>query len=171
MQGTKIAATFFVPVTEKPCKNRKVFSGAVVVVTDKKIRMRNTVIQSNLHGYLDYTYAPLVWAAPKIFRFENSRKATTLCKIVSGATVGYSLLTNYKLGAVKLVPYKTHAAIDLAAGVFNVAAPWLLGVQKNKSARNTLLVMGVTGIVVGVLSLLRNNKVPKKLTVNNEHWG
>jgi hypothetical protein len=116
--------------------------------------MKFNGIPPQAHGYLDYSYAPLVWLAPKLAGFENDKASVQWCRAVSLVTIGYSLLTNYPLGAVKKIPYKAHAVVDLAAGLFNLAAPWLLKIEKDKAARNTLLAMGAVGVVVGILSLM-----------------
>jgi hypothetical protein len=111
-------------------------------------------ISPKVHGFLDYSYAPLAFLAPKLAGFQDDKAAVRLCQIVGLATLGYSLLTNYQFGAVKKLPYKAHATIDVVAGAFNLASPWILKVQKDKAARNTLLVLGAVSLVAGVLSLL-----------------
>lgn len=111
-------------------------------------------IKRSQHGIADYVYAPLVWMAPKIAGFYLLPQATLACRAASVGALTYSLLTNAEWGAAKLIPYKAHLAIDLAVGVASLAAPWMLGVQKNSRARNTLLLMGAVSLVVGVLSVL-----------------
>jgi hypothetical protein len=115
--------------------------------------MKMIGIPPKAHGFLDYAYAPLVWFAPQLGGFENDKTAVTLCRIISLATIGYSLFTNYKLGAVKKIPYKTHATIDIVAGAFNLASPWILKRQKQKATRNALLMMGLTSVIAGLFSL------------------
>lgn len=113
-----------------------------------------------MHGFTDYTYIPLVLAAPKLVGFEEEKWASKVCYILSTTVLGYSVLTDAKWGVVKLIPYKTHAALDLSVGVIALASPMLLKTS-NKRARNTLLLMGITGIVVGTLSLIGARKVNK----------
>ncbi|HEU4471660.1 MAG TPA: hypothetical protein VFR58_11285 [Flavisolibacter sp.] len=109
-------------------------------------------ITKDKHFITDYSYAPLAWMAPKIGRFEDVKWASNLCRALSLGAVGYSLLTDAKWGAVKLIPYKTHTAIDIGVGVFTIAAPWVFKVANKPRARNTLLIMGLTSVVVGILS-------------------
>ncbi len=116
-----------------------------------------TGITKDMHGFLDYTYIPLVLAAPKLVGFEEEKWASKVCYILSTTVLGYSVLTDAKWGVVKLIPYKTHAALDLSVGVIALASPMLLKTS-NKRARNTLLLMGITGIVVGTLSLIGARK-------------
>jgi hypothetical protein len=111
-------------------------------------------ITKDWHGFIDYSYVPIVLAAPKLVGFEDEKWASDFCYALSAAVLGYSLLTDAKWGALKLIPYKTHAVLDFSTGVMALAAPWLLKAASNKKARNTLLLMGISGIVVGTLSLI-----------------
>jgi hypothetical protein len=111
-------------------------------------------IKQNQHAVTDYAYVPLVLAAPRLANFEHEKRASYLVRTMALTVLAYSLATDMKASAVKVIPYKTHAALDLASGILSLAAPWVLGFSKNARARNTLLAMGVTGLIVGSLSLL-----------------
>jgi len=106
------------------------------------------------HLPIDYAYVPLVLSTPMLLDFEDKKWASNACYTV----LGYSLLTNAKWGAVKLIPYKTHAALDLAQGVAAFGAALLKQKQLSSTARNTFLVLGITGIAVGILSLIGSKK-------------
>lgn len=117
-----------------------------------------TGITRKQHGIADYAYAPLVWLAPKLAGFTMVPQATLACKAASVGALTYTLLTKAEWGAAKLIPYKAHLAVDLAVGALSLAGPWLLKVQHNKRARNTLLLMGAVSLVVGTLSLIGTRK-------------
>ena len=111
-------------------------------------------IPKNKHGLLDFTYIPLVLAAPELVGFTADSSASALCR-VSGITVlTYTLLTDAKWGVVKIIPYKVHAALDVSMGAVAVASSILREGYSGKKARNTLLAMGLISIVVGSLSLI-----------------
>ncbi|MBA9079229.1 hypothetical protein [Rufibacter quisquiliarum] len=109
-------------------------------------------ISRPLHGIADVAYIPAVASAPETVGFTEEETATTLCRAISGGTLVSALVTRAEWGAVKVMPYKAHLAIDFATSLFSLAAPWLFGFAKNEKARNTFLVMGLTGLVVGALS-------------------
>lgn len=111
-------------------------------------------IKRKQHGIADYAYAPLVWLAPRLAGFSGQREATLACKAAAAGALTYALLTDAEWGAAKVLPYKAHLGIDLAVGLASLAAPWLLKVQNNKRARNTLLLMGAVSLVVGALSVM-----------------
>ena len=121
-----------------------------------------TGITRDKHVITDYTYVPLVFAAPTLAGFEEEKTAATICRVLSVTVLGYSLLTDAEWGVVKLIPYKTHAAIDFATGLLSFAAPCLLKKTSGKAVRKratyTLLFMGVVGVVVGTLSLIGARK-------------
>lgn len=116
--------------------------------------MKITGIKSNEHGLADFAYVPLVFAAPKLAGFENNNEATVLCRAFSVSALAYSVCTDAKWGAIKLIPYKVHAALDVASGVLALGASLVPQIAKNKSARNTFIAMGLTGLIVGTLSVI-----------------
>jgi hypothetical protein len=63
-------------------------------------------------------------------------------------------LSDAKWGAIKLIPYKVHAGLDVASGVLAFGAALLPKINKDKAARNTFIAMGLTGLIVGTLSLI-----------------
>jgi hypothetical protein len=111
-------------------------------------------ITKDMHVYADYSYIPMVLLAPKLMGFETDRTSAMVCRSFAFAELGTSLLTDAKWGAIKCIPYKTHAIIDLASGVMALGAAAIKPMCENKAARNTLIVMGITGLVVGALSIL-----------------
>lgn len=111
-------------------------------------------ITKDMHVYADYSYIPMVLLAPKLMGFEDDRSSAMVCRSFAFAELGTSLLTDAKWGAIKCIPYKTHAIIDLASGVMALGAAVMRPMSENKNARNTLIAMGITGLVVGALSIL-----------------
>ena len=116
-----------------------------------------TGIKENEHWFTDYTYIPLVFAAPKLVGFKEEKQVASLCYALSAAVQSYSLLTNAKWGLIKIISYKIHAGLDFSSGLVSLAALQYIK-PKSKRARNTLLLMGFTGLVVGTLSLIGSKK-------------
>lgn len=113
-----------------------------------------TGIKKNEHGFSDYSYVPIVFMAPKIAGFEDNKRVALLCRAFAGIVLGYSLFTKAKWGAVKVIPYKTHATLDLASGVAALAVSQLEAVKEDKPAGTTFKLMGIVGLTVGILSLI-----------------
>ena len=110
------------------------------------------VILRPYHWLADYSYIPVVLAAPALVGFRHQPAATTLCRVFSGTVLLYSLCTRAEWGVVRVVPYRTHVTFDFGSGAVALAAPWVFGFAHRRRARNTFLAMGVVGLLVGVLS-------------------
>jgi hypothetical protein len=84
-------------------------------------------IDSTLHGVTDYTVgAFLMTALPRIADIEDTTSGRQIR--TSGAIhAGYSTITNYPLGALKLLPYKAHLALDAIGALALAAAPFVTG--------------------------------------------
>ena len=112
----------------------------------------NKPISRQLHGIIDYSIFPLVMAAPELAGFEAEDKAVLLCRLLSKSIAGTGLVTNAEWGFFKWLPFKAHVAIDIAAGLFTISAPWLFGFKRNARARNTIIAIGTIGLLSGLLS-------------------
>ena len=111
------------------------------------------------HFITDYGYVPLVMAAPELVGFSENKQAATVCRAMAATVLAYTLITDMKQTPIKILPYKTHAALDFATGVAALALPWVAKFSGHKQARNTLLAMGITGLVVGTLSWIGARKI------------
>jgi hypothetical protein len=84
-------------------------------------------IDSTLHGVTDYTVGTLLTTVfPKLVDVEGTDSARQIR--ASGAFhAGYSTLTNYPLGIVKVLPYKAHLALDALGALALAATPFVTG--------------------------------------------
>jgi hypothetical protein len=84
-------------------------------------------IDSTLHGVTDYTVgAALTTVFPRLARIEGTQAARQI-RAAGAIHAGYSTLTRYPLGIVKLIPYKAHLAMDAIGAVALAATPFLTG--------------------------------------------
>ena len=118
------------------------------------------VLKPLQHGVIDYAMAGTMIAAPWLFGFSRNKKATTNSVASGAAILGLSLLTRYPLGAVKVVSFPTHGAIETIAGVATATAPWLMGFSRNRSARLTHLMSGLGTLAVVAMTDYRAAEAP-----------
>src|SRR5690606_35993425 len=85
------------------------------------------IIDTKTHGYLDYLVGVLLIAAPWLFGFYEGGSESWIPIILGAGTIVYSLITDYELGAVGILNMRLHLMIDLVAGIFLAASPWLFG--------------------------------------------
>ncbi|MEJ7587976.1 MAG: hypothetical protein WKI04_10490 [Ferruginibacter sp.] len=110
------------------------------------------------HGLLDYIYVAFALGAPSVAGFRNNKKESNFCWAAGSIVLGYTLVTNAEWGVVKIVPYKTHLLLDIGVGIGMLTAGCSLKKPEAK-VRKIFLFMGLTGIVVGALSLIGNRKI------------
>ncbi|WP_151086367.1 hypothetical protein [Hymenobacter baengnokdamensis] len=109
-------------------------------------------ISRRQHGFADYTYVPLVAAAPALAGFAAEKTAATLCYALSSSVLASSLFTRAEWGLVRVIPFKAHLAFDAVGAITTLTAPWLFGFAKNRKARNAFLVIGTINLLVGLLT-------------------
>jgi hypothetical protein len=91
---------------------------------------RLQIIDPTLHGFTDYTVgATLMTAFPRIAGIEGTQSARQI-RTAGAIHAGYSTITDYPLGAVKLLPYRAHLAIDALAAIGLAATPFVTGQWK-----------------------------------------
>jgi len=84
-------------------------------------------IDSTLHGVTDYTVGTLLMTAfPKLAGIEGTESAAQI-RIAGAIHAGYSTLTDYPLGVIKVIPYKAHLAMDAVGAVALAATPFVTG--------------------------------------------
>jgi hypothetical protein len=84
-------------------------------------------IDATLHGATDYTVGTLLMTAfPRLVRIEGT-PAGRQVRLAGAIHAGYSAITNYPLGVVKVLPYKVHLAIDAIGALALAATPFVTG--------------------------------------------
>jgi hypothetical protein len=87
-------------------------------------------IDSTLHGVTDYTAGTtLMTVFPRLAGISGTRAARQI-RTAGAIHAGYSTITDYPLGIVKLVPYKAHLAIDAIGALALAATPFVTGQYK-----------------------------------------
>jgi hypothetical protein len=92
--------------------------------------MRIQAIDSTLHGVTDYTVgATLMTVFPRAAGIEGTDSAKQV-RAAGAFHAGYSVFTDYRLGAVKVIPYKAHLALDALGAIALAATPFVTGQWK-----------------------------------------
>jgi hypothetical protein len=96
------------------------------------------VIPTRVHAVFDHTVSLLLIVAPWLFDFARGGPETWVPVLLGVAGIGYSLLTDYERGLVRLIPMPIHLLLDILLGVVLVVAPWLFGFAKYVWAPHTI---------------------------------
>lgn len=98
------------------------------------------LLSTRTHGFLDYLTAGTLMALPRAMGWSD--RVTNLMTGAAVGTVGYSLLTRYEMGLVKVLPMKAHLALDAASGMALCSAPLFLS-DEDDEVKATLLALGL----------------------------
>jgi hypothetical protein len=128
------------------------------------------ILNSKVHGYLDYAVVVLFLAAPTVLGLSG------LPAIISYALAVVHLLvtvtTIFPLGMLRLLPLRLHGIIELVVAPTLIALPWILGFSSNLYARNFYVATGALIFVVWSITDYRTAsrktapdlKIPSKIS-------
>jgi hypothetical protein len=109
-------------------------------------------VDATLHGFTDYTVGSmLVTVFPKLAGLEKTESARQT-RLIGAAHLGYSTLTDYPLGIVKLIPFKVHLAVDAIGAVAVGALPFITG-QWRKGPKHWVPHIGLCVMELSALAL------------------
>lgn len=86
-----------------------------------------------VHSALDYGVGAALLTAPHLLGL--SRGARTFFGAFGAVATAVNALTDSPLGVRRVIPWRTHRAIDLASDPLYVALPLLTGIAKEPRAR------------------------------------
>jgi hypothetical protein len=107
------------------------------------------IIPTRMHGMLDYIVGALLIASPWIFGFANESSTAKWVFVAIGiAMLATSLMTNYELGMMKVIPMHMHLWVDAIAGVVLALSPWIFGYSNDTGTNGW-----VPALVIGIVEL------------------
>jgi hypothetical protein len=84
-------------------------------------------VDATLHGVVDYQAGALLMTVlPTLTGIEGTRAARQI-RTAGAIHAGYSTITDYPLGVVKVLPFQAHLALDAFGAVALAATPFLTG--------------------------------------------
>lgn len=90
--------------------------------------MKFRILTPTIHGLLDYAAAAGLIVLPFLLGLGTVSTSAKWLSVVAGAgLITYSLVTDYAFGAVRLVSFRVHLLLDLAAAITFLAAPFIFG--------------------------------------------
>ncbi|HEX4383336.1 MAG TPA: hypothetical protein VH083_10315 [Myxococcales bacterium] len=106
------------------------------------------ILAPKLHGIIDYVSVAGLLLAPTIFGLQGI--AATFAYLLAGIHLLMTVLTDFPLGAVKLVPLKLHGLVEIVVGVSLLVLPWALAsmVELGANGRYFYSAFGAVLIVV-----------------------
>ena len=122
-------------------------------------------IPTKFHGPLEYIVGAALIAAPWIFQFSDVPAAMVMSIVLGIGLIAYSLITDYELGVWKVAPMAVHNPIDIAAGAFLAASPWIFGfADESANVWMPHVVVGLAAIFLGLTTVQRGYSYRKSAT-------
>jgi hypothetical protein len=115
------------------------------------------LLTPQVHGYIDYLVVTTFFTAPNIFGFAIL--AATLSYIIALSHFFMTVMTDFPLGVLRLIPFPVHGTLELIISGVLVALPWLLGFNKDIRARNFYVGSGLSVFGVWLLTDYKGIKV------------
>ena len=108
------------------------------------------VLKARIHSYLDYAAIVFLFLAPSLFSLDGT--PATLLYSVALAYLALVLLTAYPGGAVRVIPFTVHGAIEFVTAIALIASPWLFQFAADGIARNLFVILGASLFVVWLIT-------------------
>src|SRR5918993_4750179 len=102
---------------------------------------------THVHGVVDYVVGATLAILPRALGWSGAP-----ARLLEGAgvgAIGYSLLTNYELGVVKVLSMKAHLALDALSGGMLIGAAAMLE-DEDEDVRATLVGIGLFEIAAAL---------------------
>lgn len=107
-------------------------------------------ISTRTHGMLDYGVGVLLLVVPYILGFADGTAAQWVPQLLGAVAIGGALLTDYELGAMRVIPMPGHLMLDIGAGALLAVSPWLFGFADRVFWPH--LIVGVMEIGAGLMT-------------------
>ena len=102
------------------------------------------------------SWALALIAAPWIFQFSDVTAAAAVSIVLGIGLIAYSLLTDYELGVWRVAPMAVHNLIDVIAGAFLAASPWIFGfADESANVWVPHVVVGLAAVFLGLTTVQR----------------
>ena len=99
---------------------------------------------------MDYVFAVVVATSPWVFGFSHEPAAPQIAMACGIITAMYSLLTNYEMGIVPLIPFAGHRFFDFVVAIALAGSSWHF--KMHGVAAVVFTILGIIGILAAVLA-------------------
>jgi hypothetical protein len=87
-------------------------------------------VDATLHGVVDYSAGALLTTVFPILAGIEGTRAARQIRAAGAIHASYSVLTDYPLGVIKVLPFQAHLALDAVGAIALAATPFLTGQYK-----------------------------------------
>src|SRR3954453_20718891 len=89
------------------------------------------MIPTRVHGMMDYLAGALLIVSPWLFGLADESSTAKWTFIILGVVViATSLMTNYELGLMHVLPMHLHLWADALVGLVRALSPWIVRLRR-----------------------------------------
>lgn len=118
-------------------------------------------VNSKIHGIIDYLVVAFLWLAPSIFNLPEI--TSTFTYILGGVHLTLTILTNFEMGVIKIIPLKIHGWIELIVSVTLIIVAFLLGKEEGTLARNFYIGFAIAVFLTWLITDYKTNKAKTQM--------
>lgn len=108
------------------------------------------VLNSKIHGIIDYLFVLFLFASPTIFGLQER---TSLFTYILGALhLVVTVTTNFEYGIIRIILFKHHGWIELLVSFALVGIAFYLGEVENELSRNFYFAIAILVFLTWLLS-------------------
>lgn len=108
-------------------------------------------LPTRVHGVIDYAWGLALIATAFALGMEGAARWTAI--VFGAGAILYSLVTDYEVGALRIVPMPVHLVLDGVAGSVLAVSPWLFGFAREVWAPH--LAFGLFSVVASLVTRTR----------------
>lgn len=113
-------------------------------------------LSSKLHGIIDYVVVVFLLASPSLFGLPEFTACCTY--ILAGIHLALTILTDFEVGLLKVIPFKVHGMIELIVSLALVGFAFYVGGREGDLARNFYLGFGVAVFLTWFITDYKGSK-------------
>ena len=103
------------------------------------------------HGIIDYLMVIILAIGPGVAGFSG--KQAVFCYVLAAVHFVMTVLTRFPLGAMKIIGFPLHGAIEALVSILLIVLPWIANFAAGVHSRNFFIAIG---LLIGVIALLTN---------------
>ncbi|MEO9885261.1 MAG: hypothetical protein ABJR05_08370 [Balneola sp.] len=107
-------------------------------------------LSSKLHGIIDYVVVIFLLASPSLFGLPEFAACCTY--ILAGIHFTLTILTDFELGLIKVIPFKVHGMVELIVSLALIGFAFYVGGREGDLARNFYIGFGIAVFLTWLIS-------------------
>ncbi len=116
-------------------------------------------INSKIHGIIDYLIVLVLLILPSLLNLPEITAIFTYT--LGGIHLLLTLLTNFEVGLLKVIPFKIHGWIELIVSIALIAVAFYLGTIEGEFSRNLYFILAAIVFFIWLITDYQRSTLSK----------